>query len=176
MYFNLYGDLISRFKSQSGCKSYMNVPRIQKVCVNVGLSDAKSDSQLLEISINDISSIAGQKAVPTFAHKSIASFKIRQGFSIGCKVTLRKQLAFYFLQKLIYVALPNDREFKGFDSKSFDGNGNFSFGISDHSIFPEVDYSKIYKPIGMNVVIVTSTSSDSDAKRLLSILGFPFYD
>ena len=168
--------VVPEYRKLKDCASDLQVPRIDKVCVNVGLGQAKFDDKLLSCAVRDISLIVGQKAVITYAHKSISSFKIREGFPVGCKVTLRKKGAYNFLERLLYVALPEERDFKGFSGKNFDGRGNFSFGIREHIIFPEINYDKIYKVIGMNVVIVTTVSNDKDAKLLLSLLNFPFYN
>lgn len=160
-----------------GCDSLMHVPRIVKVCLNIGIGSAKSDEKLLNAALNDLSLIAGQKAVVTLAKTSVSTFKIRKGFPVGCKVTLRRKPAISsFIKRLLYVALPDEKDFVGFSSKNFDGRGNLCFGIKEHIIFREIDYDKVYKIIGMNVVIVTTAKTDEQAKQLLTYLDFPFVD
>ena len=159
-----------------GYKNVMEVPRIDKVIINVGAGDAVLDSKVIDSVTNEIGLIAGQKPIVTKARKSIATFKLREGMSIGCKVTLRKKRMFSFLERLVYLALPRSREFKGFTSKSFDGRGNFSFGIKEQIIFPEIDYDKVEKVRGMDITIVTTAKNNQEAKALLEAMEFPFYN
>ena len=159
-----------------GYKNVMEVPRFDKVIINVGAGDAVLDSKVIDSVTNEIGLIAGQKPIVTKARKSIATFKLREGMSIGCKVTLRKKRMFSFLERLVYLALPRSREFKGFTSKSFDGRGNFSFGIKEQIIFPEIDYDKVEKVRGMDITIVTTAKNNQEAKALLEAMEFPFYN
>lgn len=168
--------VVPQFKKLKAYHSDMQVPKITKICINMGLGQAKADDKLLTSAVRDMSLITGQKAVITYARKSISAFKIREGFPVGCRVTLRKRMLYNFLERLLYVALSREKDFRGFGHKSFDGQGNFSFGLKEHIIFPEIDYDKIYKILGMNIVIVTTASNREDAKLLLSLLNFPFYD
>jgi large subunit ribosomal protein L5 len=157
-------------------KSSMEVPVIQKITINVGLGQAVKDKKVIDHAVGDIEKISGQKPVITKAKKSIAAFKLRKGMSIGCKVTLRKTIMYEFLDRLINVALPRVRDFKGLNSGQFDGKGNFSLGIKEQIIFPEIDYNSIEKIRGMNVVIVTSAKNDKESKLLLKSFNLPFYN
>ena len=152
----------------------MEVPRLEKVIINMGLGEAIQNIKILEQAQVELAAIAGQKAVVTRAKKSIAAFKLREGMPIGCRVTLRKKRMFDFLNKLMNVALPRVRDFRGVSDKSFDGRGNYSLGIREEIIFPEIDYDKIEKVKGMNVTIVTTARTDEEAKFLLRELGMPF--
>ena len=152
----------------------MQVPRLEKVIINMGLGEAIENIKILEQAQAEMAAIAGQKPVITRAKKSIAAFKLREGMPIGCRVTLRKKRMFDFLNKLMNVALPRVRDFRGVSDKSFDGRGNYSLGIRDELIFPEIDYDKIEKVKGMNVTIVTTARTDEEAKFLLRELGMPF--
>lgn len=152
----------------------MQVPRLEKVIINMGLGEAIQNIKILEQAQAELAAIAGQKPVITRAKKSIAAFKLREGMPIGCRVTLRKKHMFDFLNKLMNVALPRVRDFRGVSDKSFDGRGNYSLGIRDELIFPEIDYDKIEKVKGMNVTIVTTARTDEEAKFLLRELGMPF--
>jgi large subunit ribosomal protein L5 len=152
----------------------MQVPRLEKVIINMGLGEAIQNIKILEQAQAEMAAIAGQKPVITRAKKSIAAFKLREGMPIGCRVTLRKKRMFDFLNKLMNVALPRVRDFRGVSDKSFDGRGNYSLGIRDELIFPEIDYDKIEKVKGMNVTIVTTARTDEEAKFLLRELGMPF--
>jgi len=172
----LYNDKISPVFAKKLSCSVMEVPRLLKVCINSTMKDVIQDSKLISYLVHDISLLAAQKPVITYTKKSVSDFKVRKGSPIGCKVTLRRDKMYQFLERLIYLALPRERDFRGFSSKQFDGNGNMSFGIAEHIIFPEVDYSKIYKVVGMDINIVTTASCDDHAKELLSELGFPFYE
>jgi large subunit ribosomal protein L5 len=152
----------------------MQVPRLEKVIINMGLGEAIQNIKILDQAQAEMAAIAGQKPVITRAKKSIAAFKLREGMPIGCRVTLRKKRMFDFLNKLMNVALPRVRDFRGVSDKSFDGRGNYSLGIREEIIFPEIDYDKIEKVKGMNVTIVTTARTDEEAKFLLTALGMPF--
>ena len=155
-------------------KSVMQVPRLEKVVINIGLGDTKENPKSLENAVNDLTLITGQKPVITKAKKAIAAFKIREGINMGCKVTLRKNKMYDFTYKLFNVALPRVRDFRGLSRKSFDGHGNYAFGIKEQLIFPEINYDKIEKIRGLDVLIVTTAKTDSEALTLLEALGMPF--
>ena len=155
-------------------KSSMQVPRVKKVIVNMGLGEATQNIKILDSASAELAAIAGQKPVITRARKSIAAFKLREGMPIGCMVTLRREKMFEFLDRLLNVALPRVRDFRGVSDKAFDGRGNYTLGIKEQLIFPEIDYDKIDKIKGMNITIVTSASTDEEAKFLLKRLGMPF--
>ena len=152
----------------------MAVPKIQKVTVNMGMGEAVSNQKIIELAVNELTTIAGQKPVVTKARKSIAAFKLREGMSIGVMVTLRGDRMFEFLDRLMTVALPRVRDFRGVNPKSFDGRGNYTLGIRDQLIFPEIDYNKVEKTRGMNISIVTTAQNDDQARSLLKALGMPF--
>ncbi|RJP60344.1 MAG: 50S ribosomal protein L5 [Deltaproteobacteria bacterium] len=154
----------------------MEVPKLEKIVINMGLGEAIQNIKLLDSATSDLSLIIGQKPIITRAKKSIASFKLREGVPIGCMVTLRKERMYEFFDRLVNIALPRVRDFKGVSGKSFDGRGNYALGIKEHIIFPEIDYDKIDKVKGMNVVIVTTAKTDEEAKSLLTLLGVPFRD
>lgn len=154
----------------------MEVPKLEKIVINMGLGEAIQNIKLLDSATSELSLIIGQKPVITKAKKSIASFKLREGVPIGCMVTLRKERMYEFFDRLVNIALPRVRDFKGVSGKSFDGRGNYALGIKEHIIFPEIDYDKIDKVKGMNVVIVTTAKTDEEAKSLLRLLGVPFRD
>merc|ERR1711907_191586 len=154
----------------------MGVPRLDKIVVNIGVGEAVSDSKVINKAIEDLSLITGQKPVVTKAKKSIAGFKLRKGLNIGCKVTLRKKRMFEFLDRLIFIALPRVRDFKGLSRKSFDGNGNYSIGIKEQIIFPEIDYDKVDKIRGMDITITTTTTNQDHAYELLKSFNLPFKD
>ena len=155
-------------------KSSMQVPRLKKIIVNMGLGEATQNIKILDSASAELAAIAGQKPVITRARKSIAAFKLREGMPIGCMVTLRRDKMFEFLDRLLNVALPRVRDFRGVSDKAFDGRGNYTLGIKEQIIFPEIDYDKIDKIKGMNITIVTSASTDEEAKFLLKRLGMPF--
>jgi large subunit ribosomal protein L5 len=152
----------------------MDIPRIEKIVLNMGLGDAVQNPKIIEKASQELTLISGQKAVVTKAKKSIATFKLRAGMPIGARVTLRKERMFDFLSKLINVALPRVRDFRGVSAKGFDGRGNFSMGVTEHIIFPEIDYDKIDQIRGLNVTIVTTAKTDEDARALLDAIGIPF--
>jgi large subunit ribosomal protein L5 len=155
-------------------KSSMQVPRVEKVVVNIGLGEAIQNIKLLESATAELGTITGQKAVVTRAKKSIAAFKLREGMPIGCMVTLRRDRMYYFLDKLMNVVLPRVRDFRGVSEKAFDGRGNYTLGIKEQIIFPEIDYDKMDKVKGMNITIVTSAPTDEEGKFLLKLMGMPF--
>jgi large subunit ribosomal protein L5 len=155
-------------------KNVMEVPRVEKVVINMGLGEAIQNIKVLESAVDELTRITGQKAVITRAKRSIASFKLREGMPIGCMVTLRRERAFEFLDRLINVALPRVRDFKGVSPKGFDGRGNYTVGIREQLIFPEIDLEKIDKVKGMNVTIVTTARTDEEGRALLAALGMPF--
>lgn len=161
-------------KKEFGYKSIMEVPRIEKVTLNIGLGEALVDKKVLEHASDDMAKISGQKPVITYARKSIAGFKIRDGYPIGCKVTLRKERMYEFIDRLVNVAVPRIRDFRGLNPKSFDGRGNFSMGIKEQIIFPEIDYDKIDALRGMDIVVTTTAKTDKEALALLKSFNFPF--
>jgi len=155
-------------------KSSMQIPRIEKVVVNVGCGDARDNAKALEAVVKDISAITGQKAVVTKARKSVANFKLREGMPVGVKVTLRQNKMWEFLDRLLNVALPRVRDFRGINPNSFDGRGNYALGLKEQLVFPEIDYDKIEKLRGMDIVICTTAKTDEEARELLTHLGTPF--
>lgn len=157
-----------------GYKNIMEIPKIEKVVLNMGVGEAVSNPKVLDVAINDMTIIAGQKPVVTRAKKSIAAFKIREGMPIGAKVTLRGQRMYEFLDKLLNIALPRVRDFRGVSPKSFDGRGNYTMGIKEQLIFPEIEYEKIDKVRGMDIIIVTTAKTDEEARELLKLMGMPF--
>ena len=154
--------------------SVMQVPRLEKIVLNIGLGDTKDNPKALDNAMNDLTAITGQRPVVTKARKSIAAFKLREGAKIGCKVTLRSGKMYDFAFKLFNVALPRVRDFRGVSTKSFDGRGNYSMGVKEQLIFPEIEYDKIDKVRGMDIIFVTTAKSDEESKELLSLLGMPF--
>lgn len=155
-------------------KSVMQIPRIEKICLNQGVGAATQDKKLVEHALNEMTMISGQKAVPTKAKKSVSNFKLRDGMTIGARVTLRNDQMWEFLDRLISVALPRVRDFRGINDKSFDGRGNYSMGITEQIIFPEINIDKVNKITGMDVTIVTSANTDAEALELLKLIGLPF--
>ena len=155
-------------------KSVMQVPRLEKIVINVGCGDARDNAKAIEAVVKDITTITGQKAVITKARKSVANFKLREGMSVGVKVTLRSDKMWEFLDRLFNVALPRVRDFRGISGNSFDGRGNYALGVKEQLIFPEIDYDKIEKLRGMDIVICTTANTDEEARELLSLLGAPF--
>ena len=166
--------VVPDLREKLGVKSNMAVPRITKVTINMGIGEANIDKKLLDKAIEDLTLISGQKPLVTKTRKSVASFKIRDGVPIGCKTTLRKNRMYDFIQRLLGVAIPRERDFRGLDVKSFDGKGNFSLGIKEHIIFPEIDYDKIDKIRGMDISITTSAKTDQEGIMLLKAMKFPF--
>jgi len=167
-------EAIDKLKEKFGYKNIMQVPKIQKVVINRGVGEAVANSKLLDSFAEELTAISGQKATITRAKKSIAGFKLREKMPIGCKVTLRNDQMWTFLNKLINIALPRVRDFKGVSFKSFDGRGNYTLGIKEQIIFPEIDYEKVVKTAGMDVTFVTSAKTDEEARYLLEVLGLPF--
>lgn len=155
-------------------KSVMQIPKLDKVVVNVGCGDAKDNAKVIETVIAELTQITGQRAVPTYARKSVANFKIREGMKIGAKVTLRGEIMYEFVDRLFNLALPRVRDFKGINPNGFDGRGNYSLGLKEQLIFPEIEYDKIDKIRGMDIAFVTTATTDEEAKDLLSLLGAPF--
>jgi len=157
-----------------GYTNVMAVPRLEKITLNVGLGDATQNPKLIDPAVNELSAIAGQKPVVTKAKKSIAAFKLRENMSIGCMVTLRGNQMYEFLDRLVSIALPRVRDFRGISKKSFDGRGNYTLGVKDQLIFPEIDYNKVEKVKGMNICITTTARTDAEALALLKLMGMPF--
>jgi large subunit ribosomal protein L5 len=155
-------------------KSTMQIPKIDKVVINMGIAEAKDNAKVLESAANDLAIITGQKPLITKVKKSVANFKIREGMNIGCKVTLRREKMYEFLDRLFNVALPRVRDFRGINPDSFDGRGNYAFGIKEQLIFPEIEYDKIDKLRGMDIIIVTTANTDEEAKELLTLMGAPY--
>jgi large subunit ribosomal protein L5 len=166
--------VVKSLVDQFGYKSVMEVPRIEKITLNMGVGEAVADKKVMEFAVADMQKIAGQKPVVTLSRKSIAGFKIRDGYPVGCKVTLRKDRMYEFLDRLITVALPRVRDFRGISGKSFDGRGNYNMGVREQIIFPEIDYDKVDALRGMNITITTTAKTDEEARALLSAFSFPF--
>ena len=167
-------EIVSKLMEQFQYKSIMQVPRIEKVCINRGVGGATQDKKLADVALEELTIIAGQKAVPTQAKKSVSNFKLREGMPIGCMVTLRRKRMYDFYYKLVNIALPRVRDFRGLTAKAMDGHGNYSLGIKEHIIFPEIDYDKIDRTKGLNISIVTTANTDEEGRELLRLLGMPF--
>ena len=167
-------EVIPKMMNKFNYKSVMEVPKLEKIVINIGLGDIKDNPKSLENAVNDLTTITGQKPIITKAKKAIAAFKIREGVNMGCKVTLRSGKMYDFAYKLFNLALPRVRDFRGVSANSFDGRGNYSMGIKEQLIFPEIEYDKIDKLRGMDIIFVTTAKSDEEAKELLSLLGMPF--
>ena len=157
-----------------GYKNIMEVPKLEKIVINMGVGEARENQKVFEAAVNDLTLISGQKPILTRAKKSVANFKIRENMPLGCKVTLRKAKMYEFADKLVSIALPRVRDFRGVSSKAFDGRGNYSLGIKEQLIFPEIEYDKIDKVRGMDIIFVTSANTDEEARELLRFLGMPF--
>ncbi|HEZ0569961.1 TPA: 50S ribosomal protein L5 [Neisseria meningitidis] len=166
--------VVPELVKQFGYKSVMEVPRIEKITLNMGVGEAIADKKVMEHAVSDLEKIAGQKPVVTVARQSIAGFKIRDNYPVGCKVTLRRDQMFEFLDRLITIALPRVRDFRGVSGKSFDGRGNYNMGVREQIIFPEIEYDKIDALRGLNITITTTAKTDEEAKALLSLFKFPF--
>jgi large subunit ribosomal protein L5 len=166
--------VVPELMKKFGYTSVMQVPRLEKITLNMGLGEALADKKVLEAATSDMEAIAGQKAVVTRARKSVAGFKIREGYPIGAKVTLRGERMWDFLERLISIALPRVRDFRGLNPKSFDGRGNYSMGVREQIIFPEIDFDKVDKVRGMDIVITTSANSNEEGHALLAAFNFPF--
>lgn len=167
-------EIVPKLKTELGVKSVMEVPKITKITVNMGVGEALADKKILENAVRDLEQITGQKAVVTKARKSIAAFKVREGWPIGCKVTLRNDRMYEFLDRLITVAIPRIRDFRGISPKQFDGRGNFSMGVTEQIIFPEIDYDKIDALRGLDIAITTTAKTDDEGRALLKAFNFPF--
>ena len=166
--------VVPELMKQFGYKSIMEVPRIEKITLNMGVGEAVADKKVMEHAVGDLQKIAGQKPVVTVARKSIAGFKIRDNYPVGCKVTLRRERMFEFLDRLVTIALPRVRDFRGVSGKSFDGRGNYNMGVREQIIFPEIEYDKIDALRGLNITITTTAKTNEEAKALLSLFKFPF--
>lgn len=170
-----YNDEIRQnLKEEFGYKSVMEVPKLLKICLNQGIGEATQDKKLVDNSLEEMTIIAGQRAVPCITKKSVSNFKLREGMPIGCKTTLRQNRMYEFLERLIKVALPRVRDFRGINDKSFDGRGNYSMGITEHIIFPEIDLDKVSRITGMDITFVTSAKTDAEGYALLREFGLPF--
>lgn len=167
-------ELVPALKEQLELGNRMQVPRLEKVVVNMGVGDAVKDGRLLDAALEDLATITGQKAVVTKARKSIAGFKLREGMAIGAKVTLRGAYMWEFVDRLVSLALPRIRDFRGLSPTAFDGHGNYTLGVTEQLIFPEIDYDKVVKVTGMDITIVTTATTDDEGRALLTALGFPF--
>ena len=167
-------EIKKELKEKFGYKSIMQVPKVAAIIINIGLGEAKENSKAIDAATGDLALITGQKPIVTKAKKSIAAFKLREGVSIGCKVTLRREKMYEFMNKLFNVALPRVRDFRGVSVNSFDGRGNYTLGIKEQLIFPEIEYDKIDKIRGMSITFVTTAKTDEEAKELLGMLGMPF--
>ena len=166
--------IVKKLTEQFGYKNRMEVPRLDKIVLNMGVGEAVNDRKKVDLAAADLAMIAGQKPVITHARKSIATYKLREGQPIGCKVTLRRRRMYEFLDRLVNIALPRVRDFRGLNPKSFDGRGNYTLGIKEHIIFPEIDYDKTESVLGMDIVICTKARTDDEARALLTHLNFPF--
>ena len=166
--------VVKKMIEQFGYTSVMQVPRIEKITLNMGVGEAVADKKVMENAVGDMEKIAGQKVVVTKAKKSVAAFKIRDDYPVGCKVTLRRERMYEFLDRLVTVAIPRIRDFRGIPAKSFDGRGNYNMGVKEQIIFPEIEYDKIDAIRGMNITITTTAKTDEEAKALLAAFSFPF--
>ena len=167
-------EIVDAMIKKFGYKNIMEVPKLDKIVINMGVGEAKENAKVLESAVKDLEIISGQKAVITKAKKSIANFKIREGMSIGCKVTLRGEKMYNFLDRLVNLALPRVRDFRGVNPNSFDGRGNYALGIKEQFIFPEIEYDKIDKTRGMDIIFVTTAGTDEEARELLRLFNMPF--
>lgn len=167
-------EVVPALMEKFGYKNIMQVPKLEKIVINMGIGEAKDNSKVIESALNDLQIIAGQKPIITRAKKSIANFKLREKMAIGCKVTLRKEQMYEFADKLMNIALPRVRDFRGISAKSFDGRGNYALGIKEQIIFPEIEYDKVDKVRGMDIIFVTTAKTDEEARELLKCLGMPF--
>lgn len=167
-------EVVQAMIEKFGYKNIMEVPKLEKIVINMGVGEAKDNQKVLESAVSDLTIIAGQKPILTRAKKSVANFKIRENMALGCKVTLRGAKMYEFADKLVSIALPRVRDFRGISDKAFDGRGNYSLGIKEQLIFPEIEYDKIDKVRGMDIIFVTSANTDEEARELLRFLGMPF--
>ncbi|OGT44781.1 MAG: 50S ribosomal protein L5 [Gammaproteobacteria bacterium RIFCSPHIGHO2_12_FULL_38_11] len=168
-----FDSVTKQLQKEFAYKSIMQVPRISKITLNMGVGETVDDKKVMNFALDDMTKIAGQKPVITLSKKSIAGFKIRDNYPIGCKVTLRRQKMYEFLQRLISIAIPRIRDFRGFSAKAFDGRGNYSLGVKEQIVFPEIQYDKIDKIRGMDITITTTAKTDAEARALLKAFGFP---
>jgi len=167
-------EIAAKLKEELGLENVMQVPRITKITLNMGVGGASQDKKLIDGAVADMQLISGQKPIITLARKSIAGFKIREGWPIGCKVTLRGDMMYEFLERLIFITIPRIRDFRGFSAKAFDGRGNYSMGLKEQIVFPEIEYDKIDKLRGMDITITTTAANDDQGRALLRAFGFPF--
>ena len=167
-------EIIPKLQKELGVSNSMSVPKIEKITINMGLGKALGDKKVLESALEELGLISSQKPVTCLARKSVASFKLREGNAIGCKVTLRKERMYEFLDRLVNVAIPRIRDFRGLNDKSFDGRGNYNMGITEQIVFPEIDFEKVTSVHGMDIAITTNAQNDEDAKKLLAMFNFPF--
>ena len=166
--------VVNELKDKFGYKSVMQVPRVEKITLNMGVGEALTDKKLVDNAVADLTAISGQKPLITKARKSVAGFKIRQGYPIGCKVTLRGERMWEFFERLIHIAVPRVRDFRGLSAKSFDGRGNYSMGVREQIIFPEIDYDKVDRVRGLDITITTTAKTDEEGQALLAAFNFPF--
>ncbi len=167
-------EIVAAMTEKFGYKNVMEVPKIEKITLNMGVGEASQDKKKVQVAAAEMEKIAGQKPVITKARKSIAQFKLREGMPIGCKVTLRRERMFEFLDRLITIAMPRIRDFRGLNAKSFDGRGNYAMGLKEQIIFPEISYDQIEKVRGMDIIVTTTAKTDEEARELLRLFGFPF--
>ena len=167
-------EIMEAMMKKFGYKNIMQVPKLEKIVINMGVGEAKENKKLLDAAVADLETISGQKAIVTKARKSVANFKLREGMPIGCKVTLRAERMYEFAYRLINLALPRVRDFRGVSQNSFDGRGNYALGIKEQLIFPEIEYDKVDKVRGMDVIFVTTANTDEEARELLTLFGMPF--
>ena len=167
-------EIVPSLKEKLGYRSVMEVPKLEKITINMGVGEASKDKKILENALNDLEAISGQKPIVTKAKQAVSTFKIREQYPIGCKVTLRGNKMYDFFERLINLAIPREKDFRGLNQKSFDGMGNYNLGIKEQIIFPEIDYDKIDKLRGMDIAITTSAKTDNEAKELLESFNFPF--
>jgi large subunit ribosomal protein L5 len=168
------GEIVPALREKFGYKSIMQVPKIEKVCINKGIGAAVADKKLVDVGVEELSTITGQKAVPTYAKKSVSNFKLREGMPIGAKVTLRGNRMYEFLDRLLNVALPRVRDFRGVNDKGFDGRGNYTLGVKEQIIFPEISIDKVNRISGMDITFVTTANTDEECYELLKAMGMPF--
>ena len=167
-------EVVAKLTEEFGYKNPMEVPRVSKITLNMGVGEALGDKKLMDSAVADMEAIAGQKAIVTKARKSVAGFKVREGWPIGCKVTLRRDRMWEFMDRLVDISLPRVRDFRGINPKSFDGRGNYSMGVKEQIIFPEIDYDKVDKVRGMDITITTTANTNDEGRALLKALNFPF--
>lgn len=167
-------EIVDGMTKKFGYKNVMEVPKLNKIVINMGVGEAKDNSKLLDAAVKDLETIAGQKVIVTKAKKSVANFKLREGMPIGCKVTLRGEKMYEFADRLINLALPRVRDFRGVNDNAFDGRGNYALGIKEQLIFPEIEYDKVDKVRGMDIIFVTTAKTDEEARELLTLFGMPF--